>query len=520
MKGMQGISLNMGFVIQTLKPAKLNIVPLIALTILFAGCASQGASFNYPASPVSSSVISPRVALKTELDGIIARELLPYSLASIKVVSLKSGSTLYESNPYLLMPAASVQKLFTAAAVLSLLGPDQAIETSISVDPDKTTLYLRGCGDPLLKTADLARMVDELAGNLPPGGHYKLVGDTSCFDDAYWGSGWMWDDEPDPEAMYISALSVNGNTVRLTVSPGKTASSALEVSVEPSTRYVVIENAGITGKPGGPCNVSLTRTAGDRENRILVSGTLAPGCKAISRRLTVWRPELYTLMLLGELLEKSGITAGPPTLGTVPADVIKLASTRHTVREIVSVMLKKSDNLCAENLLKYLAHTQSGQKGTSAGGEEAIMEYLRMQGIPTDRLVIADGSGVSRYNLTNADTVTRLLVASYKDHATFSFFVDSLPLAGNDGTLANRMKGTPAEGRVKAKTGTMKGVSALAGYTVTADGEPLAFSMIMENFVGPEQRVRDLQDRIAVLLSTFFVTPPEKATRVGIRGSP
>jgi D-alanyl-D-alanine carboxypeptidase/D-alanyl-D-alanine-endopeptidase (penicillin-binding protein 4) len=145
-------------------------------------------------------------------------------------------------------------------------------------------------------------------------------------------------------------------------------------------------------------------------------------------------------------------------------------------------------------------------------GEEAVREYLRMQGIPTDRLVIADGSGVSRYNLTNADTVTRLLVAAYKDQATFPFFVNALPLAGNDGTLANRMKGTPAERRVKAKTGTMKGVSALAGYTVTADGEPLAFSMIMENFVGPEQRVRDLQDRIAVLLSTFSATPFEKAS--------
>jgi D-alanyl-D-alanine carboxypeptidase/D-alanyl-D-alanine-endopeptidase (penicillin-binding protein 4) len=495
-----------------LKLAKFNISAIIALMILLAGCASQEASFKYPAPPVPSSVISPGVALKSELDGMIARELLPYSLASIKVVSLKSGSTLYETNPYVLLPAASVQKLFTAAAALSLLGPDQAVETSISVDPDNTTLYLRGCGDPLLKTADLALMVDELAGKLPPARQYKLVGDTSYFDDAYWGSGWMWDDEPDPEAMYISALSVNGNTVRVTVSPGKTASSALNTSVKPSTRYVVIENAGITGKPGGPCNASLTRPAGDRDNHILVSGTLAPGCNAVSRRLTVWRPELYTLTLLRGLLEKSGITVGPPTLGDTSANAKILASTRHTVGEIVSVMLKKSDNLCAENLLKYLAHAKSAQKGTSAGGGEVVREFLRMQGIPTDRLVIADGSGVSRYNLTNADTITRLLVAAYKDNATFPFFADSLPLAGNDGTLANRMKGTPAEGRVRAKTGTMKGISALAGYTVTSDGEPLAFSMIMENFVGPVQRVRDLQDRIAVLLSTFSATPPEKAT--------
>ncbi len=496
-----------------MKPAKFGISSFMALMILLAGSASRGATFDHPAPPVPSSVISPRVVLKNKLDGMIGRELLPYSLASIKVVSLESGSTLYESNPYLLMPAASVQKLFTAAAALSFLGPDHTIETSISVDPDNTTLYLRGCGDPLLKTADLAGMVGELAGKLSPGVHYRLVGDTGCFDDAYWGNGWMWDDEPDPDAMYISPLSVNGNTVRVTVSPGKKASSALDVSVDPSIGYVSIENAGITGKAGGPCNVSLTRPAGDRDNHILVSGTLAPGCKAVSERLTVWRPELYTLTLLEKLLERSGIMAGPPAPGVVPADAKMLASTRHTVGEIVSVMLKKSDNLCAENLLKYLAHAQSGQKGTSAGGVKAIREYLRMQGIPTDRLVIADGSGVSRYNLTNADTVTRLLVAAYKDKANFPVFVDSLPLAGIDGTLEYRMKGTPAVGRVKAKTGTMKGVSALAGYTVTADGEPLAFSMIMENYVGPCRKVRDLQDRIAVLLSTFSATPPVKATR-------
>ena len=217
--------------------------------------------------------------------------------------------------------------------------------------------------------------------------------------------------------------------------------------------------------------------------------------------MTVWRPELYTLAILGELLEKAGIKTAPSELGTIPADAAKLVSTRHTIGEIVAVMLKESDNLCAENLLKYLAHVQTGKTGTAPDGAEIIKEYLRLHGIATERLVIADGSGVSRYNLTNADTVTRLLVAAYGDKATFPFFAD---------TLENRMKGTPAEGRVKAKTGTMKGLSALAGYTVTADGEPLAFAMIMENFTGPVRRVRDLQDRIAALLSTFFAFNPRQ----------
>ncbi|MGA7827406.1 MAG: D-alanyl-D-alanine carboxypeptidase/D-alanyl-D-alanine-endopeptidase [Geobacteraceae bacterium] len=497
-----------------MKLVRFSFLAHAALLIILAGCASQKVSYTCPVPvpvPVPSAVpacSSPTLLLKKKLDGMIARELLPYSVASIKVVSLKSGVTLYETNPSLLMPAASVQKLLIAATALASLGPDHSIETSLSLDTTTNTLYLRGCGDPLLKTADLKQMVGGLAGQLSPGRHYALVGDAGCFDDTYWGSGWMWDDEPDPDAMYLSALSVNSNTIRIRVSPGKAATSPLEVATEPATGYVVIENSGKTGKKGGPCSVSITRAAGDRENHIRVTGTLAPKCATVSRRLTVWRPELYTLTLLAEQLKRAGIQTTSLAMGTAPPEALPLAATRHSIGEIVTKMLKKSDNLCAENLLKYLAHTQTGLQGTAVEGVALIKEYLRQNGIATDRLVIADGSGLSRYNLINADTITRLLVAVSKDQAIFPYFVAALPRAGKDGTLAGRMKGTPAEGKLEAKTGTMSGVSALAGYTVSSEGEPLAFTMIMENFSGSAQRIRRLQDRIAVLLSTFPVLPP------------
>jgi D-alanyl-D-alanine carboxypeptidase/D-alanyl-D-alanine-endopeptidase (penicillin-binding protein 4) len=247
---------------------------------------------------------------------------------------------------------------------------------------------------------------------------------------------------------------------------------------------------------------------GDRDNHIRVSGMLAPGCASVSRRLTVWRPERYFLTLLAELLEQAGNKVSSPVLGVAPSGASTLTTIGHPVGEIVSVMLKSSDNLCAENLLKYLAHVKTGRKGTAAGGAEVVKEYLRRNGISAEHMVIADGSGVSRYNLTSAETITRLLVAVYKDRATFPFFLNSLPVAGGDGTLALRMRGTPAEGKLKAKTGTMKGVSALAGYTVSGDGEPLAFTIIMLNFIDSEQRVRDLQDRLAVFLSTSSVGRP------------
>ncbi|HOP40495.1 MAG TPA: D-alanyl-D-alanine carboxypeptidase/D-alanyl-D-alanine-endopeptidase [Geobacteraceae bacterium] len=475
----------------------------VLLLVLLAGCSSHEVKLTCPTPTVPPPVTGSCFSLKKDFDGMVDRELLPYTTASIKVVSLKSGATLYEKNPRLLMPAASLQKLFTAAAALSLLGPDHAIETSIAVNSDNDVLYVKGCGDPLLKTADLAHLVGVLAGKLSPGGCYKLVGDTGCFDDAYWGKGWMWDDEPEPDAMYLSALTVNGNTIRVTAFPGKNASSPLVIATNPETGYVIIENAATTGKKGGPCTASITRSAGDHDNFIHVAGSLAPGCPAVSKRLTVWRPERYFLTLLAERLERAGIEPAAIAFGNTPADATLLAATRHSVGQVVSAMLKKSDNVSAENLLKYLAHVISGQKGTADRGAGTIKKYLRSKGIPTDHLVIVDGSGVSRYNLTSADTITRLLVTIYKDPSISSFFMNALPLAGNDGTLARRMKRTPCEGRLKAKTGTMKGISALAGYTVTADGEPLAFTMIMQNFVGSDKRIRDLQDRMAVLLSTL-----------------
>jgi D-alanyl-D-alanine carboxypeptidase/D-alanyl-D-alanine-endopeptidase (penicillin-binding protein 4) len=495
---------------QILKLLQFSILAQISLLIIFTACHSQAASLKHSVSPSLSTSKSPYLTLKKQIDSLISAELLPYSVVSIKVVSLKSGSTRYEINPQLLVTPASLQKLFTSAAALSRLSPDHAIETSISVDSENNTLYLKGCGDPLLTTADLTKMVSTIAGKLSFGSQYNLVGDTGCFDDEYWGNGWMWDDEPAPEAMYLSALSVNGNTVAVTVAPGMPASSAPDVSTEPSTRYVNINNIAITVTKDGSCAVSVARTAGDRENMVRVSGSLAPECKPVSKRLTVWRPELYALTLLAEKLEQAGIKTGSLTVGNTLSGATKLASATHSVSEIITEMLKNSDNLSAENLFKYLAHTKTGQKGTAADGAEAVKEYLRLKKIPTDRLVIADGSGVSRYNLTSAASVTRLLVAAKRDQATFPFFEAALSLAGRNGTLAGRMKGTVAAGRVKAKTGSMKGVSALAGYTVTEDGEPLAFSMIMQNFTGSGQRVRDLQDQIAVLLSSFSAIPVTK----------
>jgi D-alanyl-D-alanine carboxypeptidase/D-alanyl-D-alanine-endopeptidase (penicillin-binding protein 4) len=434
---------------------------------------------------------------------MIAAELHPYTSASIKIISLKSGSTVYESAPRMLMTPASLEKLFTAAAALSRLGAGHTIETSVHIIPGRGQVYVRGCGDPLLTVEEISLLAGFIAGSLKAGTPCQIIGDIGCFDDDYWGNGWAWDDDPDNEAVYISALSVNGNSVTLNIAPGKAPTLPLSVKLSPDTRYVAVENRGLTGGPGGPCAISIARPAGDLRNNIFIGGSQAPECPPLIKNLPVWRPELYFLTLLAEQLGQAGIITESINLGSVPDNAVHLVSIKRPVGKIVSVMLKKSDNLSGENLLKYLGHQYTGKEGSASDGALVILDYLKANGISFDRIRIADGSGMSHYNLTNAETIVQLLAAVYRDKAIYPEFVNSLPVAGQDGTLAKRLKGTPAEGKLRAKTGSLKGISTLAGYTETADGEPLAFAVLIENFTGPVARIRDVQDRIAVLLSTI-----------------
>lgn len=473
------------------------LIQFILLLLVFCSCSLLR---GVGPDPLSSS---PYPSLKNQIDSLITTELHPYSSASIKVVSLKTGSTIYESHPHLLMAPASLQKLFTAAAALRHLGAGHMLETSVHMVPGRSDIYVKGCGDPLLSLEEISILAGFIAANLKTGMHMQMIGDTGCFDDDYWGSGWAWDDDPDNEAVYISALSVNGNSVEVNIAPGKSPDLPLFVTLSPATRYLAIENRGITGRPGGPCSISIARPAGDLRNNIFIGGSQAPECPPVTKKLPVWRPELYFLTLLAEQLGRSGIITESINLGSVPGNAAQLVSIKRPVGKIVNVMLKRSDNLSGENLLKYLGHRYTGKQGSAEDGALVISDYLKANGIPFERLRIADGSGMSHYNLSNAETIVRLLAAVYRDKSIYNEFINSLPVAGQDGTLVKRMKGTPAEGKLRAKTGSLKGISTLAGYTETSDGEPLAFAIMIENFTCPAQRIRDIQDRIAVLLGAF-----------------
>lgn len=456
-----------------------------------------------PARAELGVISNSTVCLKREIDAILAREFLPVTNAGIKVMSLKKGDTIYEFNPRLLLVPASTQKLFTAAAALSLLGPDREVATTVALDAAGARVYLKGCGDSLLSEADLAALAAAVGPKMDRGRKYGLTADLSCFDDLYRGRGWMWDDDE----MLISPLSVNQNAVSVLVQPGPREGVPAVVTAEPRTFYYTLENLARTGAGKEPSSIQAARRPGDQDNVVTVTGVIALGSAPIVKQASVWRPELMALTLFRDALRAQGMKVTSMTAAPTPAGATVVARSPRRLEELVRFALKTSDNLTAESLLKLLGLHASGQPGSGEAGSVAVRRYLDGQGISTGNLVLADGSGLSRYNLSSAETMTQTLRAIYRDPEVYRIIQESLPIAGKDGTLKGRMKGSCAEGNLRGKTGNMRGVSALSGYASSADGEPLAFSIIIQNYAGSGRQAREVQDRIAALLCGFRRTP-------------
>ena len=447
----------------------------------------------------------------------VARALADPSLAhsgvALLVVSLDRGDTLFAREEDRLYTPASNRKLFTAASALHWLGPEHRFVTALLAtgpllgDTLRGDLVLVGRGDPDLVAADLGALADTLAAS----GARVVTGDVhaddSWFDDVEWGAGWMWDDGPYWEWPYLTALSIEDNVITITVRPGAEVGSPVAVAVDPPTGYVSVNVSAITGLRGGASDLVIDRHWDPKENVIDVTGTLALDAEPVVARRTVEDPGLYAATLLVELLEARGVEVlGAPRHDQVEvtaADTIA-AHTSDRLAASIRNFLKISDNLTGELLVKAVGASVAGPPGTYEKGLAAEREFLaREVGIDTTAQRLADGSGVSRYNLVTARQIIGLLEYMTSRTDLFPAYLEALPVAGVDGTLEERMRGTAAEGRARAKTGTLNGVTAISGYVPSADGERLAFSMMIEFYAGSSAPRRAVQDSIVAALAGF-----------------
>ncbi|MFY0545407.1 D-alanyl-D-alanine carboxypeptidase/D-alanyl-D-alanine endopeptidase [Brevibacillus sp. H7] len=459
--------------------------------------------------------------LSTWIDPILDQAAVKGVTAGVIVKALEdngSEAVWYERDADRLLTPASNLKLLTSAAALTGLGEEYRFKTELYAPSElpkngvlQGDLYVKGYGDPTLHTEDSLKVqegvsVEEIAAWLKDHGVKKINGnlvlDESYFDAQRLGLGWAWDDESYYYNPLLGALALNRGTVMVEYEPGAKAGEPVQLTLWPKTKYVTLINEATTTEPTGENTFRIER---DRAtNTIRVKGSLPLDTTGDYERVPVEDPALYLGTVLKEELAEQGIHfdgSSTVAIGQVPTNAVKWKEfVSEPLKEIITYLNKKSDNFYAEMLTKAMGAVKIGEGSTSAG-VDTVMEMIKSMGGNTN-FDMVDGSGLTRYNLISARHIQSVLENLTKQKQ-FGVYYDSLPVAGVDGTLKSRMKGTAAENNVRAKTGTLTGVSSLSGYVTTKAGQKLAFSIILNGYTEEAKALTDIQDQIAVALASY-----------------
>ena len=496
---------------------------LLCCTVLYSCGTSSTIKVPPPTPPKPSEAVQ---RLQAKIETTLNDPSLVSSNVGMKVVSLKTGEVLYEKDAEKLYHPASTMKLITAATALVKLGPNYRFHTTLYTDPVEDNLgniYLKGGGDPVFDSNDLGKMVERLVEMDTKALQGDIVVDETYFDAIRRGKGWMWDDGPiGGYYPHLSALTINRNGVHLRISPGSKVDDPVRIHLDPPTQHMKIVNDATTVGASEKTRLTIKREDGPIEaNILMIDGVMTIGQAEMNRRVDVLDPALYCGTLLREMLAEQGVPLyGTVRYGEVPEEAVEIIQhISPPLSRILWEMNKPSDNLIAELLLKTIGAELRGVPGTAKKGLGAISNLLGEIGVDRGYYTFADGSGVSRYNLVTASLLTDLLVYMFRNFAVMPEYLASLPVGGVDGTLTRRMRGMSAEGVLRAKTGTLRGITTLAGYTVTADGETLVFSILVSNYLGSVRPRRALQDKIGDILTRFSRQDSYEELENGERGN-
>lgn len=477
--------------------------------------------------------------------GLLARRVAPlfqgrgwrYADWGALVVSLTHGDTLFSYHADRHFLPASNAKLFTTAAALHYLGTGFRFLTilygdgSVAHDTLNGSLVLYGTGDPTfgLDTADLAPFADSVvhAGIRTVRG--DMVGDASFLGGELTGPGWSPDNLDRAYSAPPSALGAAANLVRVTVQPGDGPGAPARMTVDPPTDYYTVTSTVVTGR-GRRTRIRVARGAG---GIVTLRGTISSRRHAWTTTIVVRQPAAFAASLLRQLLAARGVTITGATRAITddpPARASLLIARAEggggspfagaiAVRkspplgDLVAEINHRSDNLSAELVFRSVGRAVGGA-GTFASGADAVTRFLSAEvGISPASVRITDGSGLSVDDAATPRALVELLAYERQAPAAArAAFWRSLPEPGAG--LGRRMLGTAADGRLRAKTGTMRDVSALTGYVTAEGGEELAFSIVV-NHMSSIRRARRAQDRLGILLAKFDRGEGDGAARTG-----
>jgi D-alanyl-D-alanine carboxypeptidase/D-alanyl-D-alanine-endopeptidase (penicillin-binding protein 4) len=486
-------------------------------------------SFGHAQQPKPAATLEE---LQARLAAHVSQARFGAGSFGVKVVSLDTGKTIFEHDAEKLFSPASNSKLYTVALALDQLGGDYRIKTSLyaASEPDrrgtlKGDLVVYGRGDPTLNTrlhgGDIFKALQPLVAALTNAGVKRisgdLVGDESFFRGNPFGSGWDCDDLQYYYGAEISALTINDNTLGLSIKPGEAAGAPCKLALVPATSYLILSNRSETVEAAGRRNISLHRPLG--QNVVYVSGQLPLDDPGYTRDVTLHNPAGLFVALFKEALARNGIKVSGElrTMNWLDRQVapfdadnfVELGSIESPpMRVLAREIQKPSQNLYTDLILAHvgslaLATNKSSTATSEDAGIRQLYAFLNQAGVRRGDVQFEEGSGLSRNNLTTPNATIALLQHMNR-HAEAEAYLNALPVAGVDGTLRNRMRGTPAAGNVRAKTGTLRWANSLSGHVTTAAGEHLIFSIMLNRYVaGTNPPGRGEIDRIAVMLAEF-----------------
>jgi D-alanyl-D-alanine carboxypeptidase/D-alanyl-D-alanine-endopeptidase (penicillin-binding protein 4) len=490
-------------------------------------------SVAMPLLTAGLSVAQPGPAISALLEASPAARSAYWGIA---VVDLDSGKTVFSRDDSHLFVPASNTKLFTAALALDRLGPDFRFQTRVlaSGAPDAEgvidgPLFLVGGGDPNLSaravpyrkgpiSGNPLGLLEDLAGQVAARGVKRIrgsiVGDDTWFVWEPHPEGWTVDDTQYDYGAPVSALTVNDNSLTLTVRPGARPGDPAEVALAPPMEYYQIDNrvrtvAAASRGRSSERKVFMEREAGTRQLRLW--GTLPVSATAEILTLAVDDPCEYAAGALRLALQQRGIAVEggvevrhrfanePASDAGAPEPSFELA--RHESAPLIDdlgITAKVSQNLHAELALRAVGRARKGVGSRQAGLAE-MKAFLGEIGIEPEAYSFSDGSGLDRATLVTPAAVVKLLRYMYASRER-ERWIALLPVGGQDGTLSERFGVGLAAGRIHAKTGTLAHVAALSGYAERPGGGWLAFSILVNNFNGPAAEIRGMIDRICTLI--------------------
>ena len=451
------------------------------------------------------SSLGAQQTLTAQMEQLLQDDLLKVSDVGIAVFDLTDSVSLYTYREQKTARPASTLKLITSITHLARMNTSARFATSVygqgELDDDGVlhgNMFVKGRFDSEFMDADM----DELVASLKAKGvrkvKGKLYGDVSFSDSLFYGEGWCWDDAPYDFQPMLSPLMFHKGCVDVSVVPYKKGVN--HVTVVPRSSFYTVENLTTNSETG---KFSVGRDWMNGKNDLVIQGG---SLNALNERMTISRPADFFMHTFRERAHDQDITI--KRLGgfkVTPPDAFLLVEKAHATTDVLHRALKESDNLAAEALFYHLGAWQKGCdtcRTTAKESVQVIRDLIRELGYRPEQYEIHDGSGVSLYNYVSPELMLAFLKYAHSKPEIYKEVFDALPIAGVDGTLKYRMKGGKAYGNVRAKTGTVSGVSTLAGYLKADNGHEIAF-VIMNQQVLDGKAARSFQDKLCEVLCSF-----------------